>query len=137
MVLPARFRNREDRDRARALLARKMLWELLAAARSQLGPLRWINEGGLEAEEFLECERPPSTKTIEHWQDRQPLRSPSDEQTLANGIHASRIDEPGGRARLIDYFIGIAHAALTPGTLVGVPQNGPSSWGRGHAISEG
>jgi hypothetical protein len=186
MVRPAKFRNREDRDQARALLARKVLWELLAAARSQVGPLRWLNEGGLEAEGFLEAldagyphplldawrhkkrtagrppasarerhaqrimclatvaleraislgvgeareivaerakrlfEPPPTAKKIEHWQEAQlTLLSAADEQVLARAISSSRIGEPGDRERLADYFVGIAHLALTPGTRVG------------------
>src|SRR5262249_50187703 len=33
----------------------KFLWQLTAAARTQLDPFTWIKEGGLDAEEFLEC----------------------------------------------------------------------------------
>jgi hypothetical protein len=54
-IRPTVFKNREGRDWARAQLARKVLGELLHAANSQVGPQRWINEGGLEALEFLEC----------------------------------------------------------------------------------
>ena len=43
------------RDKARELLARKFLWELLAHAKTQIDVVTWIKEGGLDAEEFLEC----------------------------------------------------------------------------------
>jgi hypothetical protein len=33
----------------------KLLWQLMKAARDQAGPIIWLNEGGLDAEEFLEC----------------------------------------------------------------------------------
>jgi hypothetical protein len=186
-IRPARFKNRDDRDQARVLLARKAMWELLAAARSQVGQLRWINEGGLELEDFATCldtgglhpwlkewkqkrggaanrptasarelhaqrlmclatvalerafsmtraeardivarkaarvfERPPTAKAIEHWQQaNQPPFSAADEQVLAAAINRSRVGEPGGRDRLVDYFIGIAHTVMTPGTLIG------------------
>jgi hypothetical protein len=185
-VRPARFKNRDDRDRARVLLARKAMWELLAAARSQVGPLVWINEGGLELEDFATCldtgalhpwleewkqkrggaanrpmasprelhaqrliclatvalerafsltraeardivarkaarvfDKPPTAKAIEHWQANQPALSAADEQVLARAINSSRVGEPGGRDRLADYFIGIAHMVMTPGTVIG------------------
>jgi hypothetical protein len=54
-VRPPIFKNREDRDRARMLLARKCLWELIAAAKSQVDPLRWLKEGGVELEEVALC----------------------------------------------------------------------------------
>jgi hypothetical protein len=33
----------------------KLLWQLIKAARDQVDSLTWIKEGGLDAEEFLEC----------------------------------------------------------------------------------
>ena len=184
-ALVDRYNSREERDLARAQLARKVLGELLHAASSQVGPQRWINEGGLEAQEFIEAldaghwqpllkqwqerrktaphrraatarerqaqrliclavvalermfslrpgeareeiakraarvfEQPPTAKTIEHWQDNQPLLSAAEEQWLAKTISGSRTDEPGGRDRLLDNFIGLAHAVLTPGTTL-------------------
>lgn len=47
--------SKDERDEARIALARKFLWELMAAARTQVGPETWIREGGIDAEEFLEC----------------------------------------------------------------------------------
>jgi hypothetical protein len=55
IVLPPKFANRSDRKRAQVLLARKVLWELIAAAKIQAGAIRWINEGGLELEEMAEA----------------------------------------------------------------------------------
>ncbi len=46
---------KDERDKARITLARKFLWELMAAAKAQVDPVTWIREGGLDAEEFLEC----------------------------------------------------------------------------------
>jgi hypothetical protein len=184
-ALIVRYKSREERDWARAQLARKVLGELLHAASSQVGPQRWINEGGLEAQEFLECldngrwhpllkewkrkgktaphrraasarerlaqrlicfgvaaleryfslgvgeareevakkaarlfEQSPTAKTIEHWQDSQPVRSEVEERWLADTVSSCRLDKPGGRERLIDNFIGLAHAVLTPGTTL-------------------
>jgi hypothetical protein len=185
-VRPAIFKNREDRDQARALLARKLLWQLIASAKSHMGAVRWHNEGGVELEEFAICldagrlhplltqwrqkrggaanrspfsareqhaqrfiylatvalervhsltraeareivakkvarlfDHPPSAKAIEHWQANQPPLSPADWQVIAAAIHRSRVDQPGGRERLVDYFVGLAHAVMTPGTLIG------------------
>jgi hypothetical protein len=184
-ALVVRYKNREERDWARAQLARKVLGDVLHAASSQVGPQRWINEGGLEAQEFLEAldagrwhpllkqwqerrstaphrrsasarerqaqrlivlataaleryfslgvgeareevakkaarvfEPPPTAKTIEHWQDNQPVRSEAEERWLADTVSSSRVDEPGGRERLLDNFIGLAHAVMTPGTTL-------------------
>jgi hypothetical protein len=54
-IEPPKFKNRDDRDRTRVILARHAMWELLAAAKKQMGVLRWINEGWLELEEFATC----------------------------------------------------------------------------------
>jgi hypothetical protein len=64
-------------------------------------------------------DHPPSRKAIEHWQNNQLPLSPADWQMIAAAINRSRVDEPGGRERLVDYFVGLAHTALTPGTLIG------------------
>jgi hypothetical protein len=182
---PPKFKNRDDRDQERVRLARKVMWELLAAARSRVGLLRWVNEGGLELEDLAKCldtgglhpwlkewkqkragaanrptpsarerqaqrlivlatlalerafsmrraeardivarkaagvfERSLTAKVIEHWQaSRRPL-SAGDEHALAAAINRSRVGEPGGVDRVVDYFIAIAHGVLTPGTLI-------------------
>ena len=36
-------------------MARKVLWELIDAAKSQVGPFRWLHEGGIELEELAMC----------------------------------------------------------------------------------
>jgi hypothetical protein len=60
----------------------------------------------------------PTHRTIEHWQGRQPPLSPETEQVLAKAIAESRVNEPGGRDRLIDVFIGHAQIAMNPGLWI-------------------
>ena len=56
VVLPNKNKvARKDIEKARALLARKFLWELLAAAKQQVDVATWCKEGGLEAEDFLDA----------------------------------------------------------------------------------
>jgi len=56
VVLPNQNKvAREDIQEARALLARKCLWELLAAAKQQVDVATWCKEGGLEAEDLLDA----------------------------------------------------------------------------------
>jgi hypothetical protein len=56
VVLPNQNKvAREDIHEARALLARKFLWELLAAAKQQVDVATWCKEGGLEAEDLLDA----------------------------------------------------------------------------------
>ena len=56
VVLPNKNKvAREDIEKARALLARKFLWELLAAAKQQVDVATWCKEGGLEAEDLLDA----------------------------------------------------------------------------------
>jgi hypothetical protein len=56
VVLPNKNKvAREDIQEARALLARKFLWELLAAAEQQVDVATWCKEGGLEAEDLLDA----------------------------------------------------------------------------------
>jgi hypothetical protein len=47
--------GKEARDKGRTVMTLKLLRQLMAAARAQVDPVRWIKEGGLDAEEFLEC----------------------------------------------------------------------------------
>lgn len=47
--------RKDERDEARIALARNFLWQLMRAAKEQAGPMVWIREGGLDAEEFVEC----------------------------------------------------------------------------------
>src|SRR5262245_12281208 len=56
VVLPNQNKvAREDIQEARALLASKCLWELLAAAKHQVDVATWCKEGGLEAEDLLDA----------------------------------------------------------------------------------
>ena len=56
VVLPNKNKvAREDIEKARALLARKFLWELLVAAKQQVDVATWCKEGGLEAEDLLDA----------------------------------------------------------------------------------
>lgn len=56
VVLPNKNKvARKDIEKARALLARKFLWELLAAAKQQVDVATWCKEGGLEAEDLLDA----------------------------------------------------------------------------------
>jgi hypothetical protein len=45
----------DRRTKGRAIMTLKLLWQLMKAARDQVDPVTWIKEGGLDAEEFLEC----------------------------------------------------------------------------------
>jgi hypothetical protein len=45
----------DRRERGRTIMTLKLLWQLMAAARTQVDAYTWIKEGGLDAEEFLEC----------------------------------------------------------------------------------
>jgi hypothetical protein len=56
VVLPNKNKvAKEDIQEARALLARKCLWELLVAAKQQVDVATWCKEGGLEAEDLLDA----------------------------------------------------------------------------------
>jgi hypothetical protein len=56
VVLPNKNKvARKDIERARALLALKFLWELLATAKTQVDVATWCKEGGLEAEDLLDA----------------------------------------------------------------------------------
>jgi hypothetical protein len=47
--------GKEERDQGRIVMAMKFLWQVLDAAQKQVDPVRWLVEGGLDAEELLEC----------------------------------------------------------------------------------
>jgi hypothetical protein len=56
VVLPNQNKvAREDIHEARAILACKFLWQLLAAAKRQVDVATWCKEGGLEAEDLLDA----------------------------------------------------------------------------------
>jgi hypothetical protein len=187
IVVPRRL-TKTERDQGRTVLARKALWDLLAAARTQVDSVTWIKEGCVDAEEFLEClddgrwhplleqwhkrkatvaanrpaptarekharrlmvlaviavervtsvskqearkmvaaaaadvfESAPTERTIEHWRKDQPSPTQPDERVMANAIACSKLSEPDGIKHLIGYFIGLAHAVMTPGATLAV-----------------
>src|SRR5262245_3290669 len=47
--------TKDRREQGRTIMTLKLLWQLMKAAREQVDPYTWIKEGGLDAEEFLEC----------------------------------------------------------------------------------
>jgi hypothetical protein len=47
--------TKDRREQGRTIMTLKLLWQLVKAARDQVDPYTWIKEGGLDAEEFLEC----------------------------------------------------------------------------------
>jgi hypothetical protein len=182
----ARKLTKPQREQLRALLAAQFLWGLLAKARTGIDPVTWINKGGLEAEEFLECvddglshpllkrwrkrkcyaNRPPpsrrerharhfavlatvalervvsldkdearqkvakavaqvfdnapSPETIRHWQRDDPPLTEGDELVLGTAIGRCKHDtnDQANAKVVIDYFIGLAYLALTPGTVL-------------------
>lgn len=58
-------------DEARALLARRFLWELMEAARKRADPISWVTSGGLEAEDFLAAvEEGRPHPLLRRWEDR-------------------------------------------------------------------
>ncbi len=71
VVLPNKNKvAREDIEKARALLASKFLWELLAAAKQQ-DVATWCKEGGLEAEDLLDAiDSGRPHPLLRSWQER-------------------------------------------------------------------
>ena len=55
VVVRPRLLTKDRREQGRTIMTLKFLWQLTAAGRTQLDPFTWIKEGGLDAEEFLEC----------------------------------------------------------------------------------
>jgi hypothetical protein len=47
--------NKPDREKLRALMTRKVLWKLVATAKTRTDPVTWRAEGGPEAEDFLDA----------------------------------------------------------------------------------
>ena len=72
VVLPNKNKvARKDIEKARALLARKFLWELLAAAKQQVDVATWCKEGGLEAEDLLDAfDSGRPHPLLRSWQER-------------------------------------------------------------------
>lgn len=72
VVLPNKNKvAREAIQEARALLASKFLWELLAAAKPQVDVATWRKEGGLEAEDLLDAiDSGRPHPLLRSWQER-------------------------------------------------------------------
>jgi hypothetical protein len=72
VVLPNKNKvARKDIEKARALLALKCLWELLATAKTQVDVATWCKEGGLEAEDLLDAiESGRPHPLLRSWEER-------------------------------------------------------------------
>jgi hypothetical protein len=80
---------REDIHEARALLARKCLWELVAAAKQQVDVATWCKEGGLEAEDLLDAiERGRPHPLLRLWEERKAANRPAPSR---RELHARRL----------------------------------------------
>jgi hypothetical protein len=54
-IRPNKFSKQPHRDRGREVAASHFIRQLLAQAKTQIDVVNWINLGGLDAEEFMEC----------------------------------------------------------------------------------
>jgi hypothetical protein len=90
VVLPNKNKvAREDIQEARALLARKFLWELLAAAKQQVDVATWCKEGGLEAEDLLDAiESGRPHPLLRLWKERKAANRPAPSR---RELHARRL----------------------------------------------
>jgi len=78
----------------------KLLWQLMKAARNQVDPFTWIKEGGLDAEEFLEClESGRQHPLLRRWQ-------------VMKGTTAANRPAPTSRDRAARRFVVVAVIAL-------------------------
>src|SRR5262249_27407906 len=83
---------REDIDEARALLARKCLWELVAAAKQQVDVATWCKEGGLEAEDLLDAmDSGRPTPLRRSWEERKATVAANRRSPSRRGLHARRL----------------------------------------------
>jgi hypothetical protein len=55
LVIPGKIADKDDLERARGLRAAACLWQMLAAAKAQLGAVDWYALGLAEAEAALEA----------------------------------------------------------------------------------
>ena len=55
LIIPGKIADKDDVERARGLRAASCLWQLLAAAKAQLGSIDWYALGLAEAEAALEA----------------------------------------------------------------------------------
>ena len=89
VVLPNKNKvARKDIQKARALLARKFLWELLAAAKQQVDVATWCKEGGLEAEDLLDAiESGRPHPLLRSWEERKAANRPAPSRRELHARH--------------------------------------------------
>jgi hypothetical protein len=90
VVLPNKNKvAREDIQEARALLARKFLCELLAAAKQQVDVATWRKEGGLEAADLLDAiDSGRPHPLLRSWEERKAANRPAPSR---RELHARRL----------------------------------------------
>jgi hypothetical protein len=93
VVLPNKNKvAREDIQEARALLARKCLWELLAAAKAQVDVATWCKEGGLEAEDLLDAiDSGRPHPLLRSWEERKATVAANRPRPSLRELHARRL----------------------------------------------
>jgi hypothetical protein len=93
VVLPNQNKvAREDIHEARALLARKFLWELLAAAKQQVDVATWCKEGGLEAEHLLDAiDSGRPHPWLRSWEERKASEAANRPAPSRRELHARRL----------------------------------------------
>jgi len=93
VVLPNQNKvAREDIQEARALLARKFLWELLAAAKQQVDVATWCKEGGLEAEDLLDAiDSGRPHPLLRSWEERKATVAANRPAPSQRELHARRL----------------------------------------------
>jgi hypothetical protein len=93
VVLPNKNKvAREDIQEARALLARKCLWGLLAAAKPQVDVATWCKEGGLEAEDLLDAiDSGRPHPLLRSWEERKATEAANRPAPSRRELHARRL----------------------------------------------
>ena len=93
VVLPNKNKvAREDIQEARALLARKCLWESLAAAKTQVDDATWCKEGGLEAEDLLDAiDSGRPHPLLRSWEERKATVAANRPAPSRRELHARRL----------------------------------------------
>jgi hypothetical protein len=82
----------EDIQEARALLARKFLWELLAAAKQRVDVATWCKEGGLEAEDLLDAiDSGRPHPWLRSWEERKATEAANRPAPSRRELHARRL----------------------------------------------
>ena len=93
VVLPNKNKvARKDIEKARALLASKFLWELLATAKTQVDVATWCKEGGLEAEDLLDAiESARPHPLLRSWEERKATVAANRPAPSRRELHARRL----------------------------------------------